>query len=205
MPNNPKFTPCKPSLGSTAAFTLRRKSLALALGLSLMMPAQAMISAPAQAQALGAAERAAARAAVRAQLRSAERRTITISCRGIPQKCAGLRREEAARRILASRYPNERIQAETYLRNPDGSIARDYQTGTARRIDFVMFADGRVSRRFEITSQHADKRDQLAKEMRIFDRQADGRRRTGRVYVRDRETDGLVPIDPRPSQLMRFN
>lgn len=166
------------------------------------------------AQVFGAVERAAARSAARSAVRGAERRSVVRAvrqdlrispCRAIPQKCAGLLREDSARRILAGRYPNERIQAETYLLNRDGTRALDPLTGKARRIDFVMFSHGRVSRRFEITSQFADKRGQLAMEWRILSRTRSGRPRSGPAYVLDRQTGKLVPVSSDVSQVMRFH
>lgn len=185
-----------------------RSTSLLALAATAALAAAGAIATPvsAEAQLRGAVDRAAGRAVIRnAERRATQARAGTQSCRAIPQKCAGMRREEAARRILASRYPNERIQSESFLRNRDGSIARDPRTGEARRVDYVLFADGRVSRRFEVTSQHSDKRAQLAKEVRIFERHADGTRRRDGVYVRDRATGRLVPVNPGPSQVIRFH
>jgi hypothetical protein len=100
-------------------------------------------------------------------------------CAAIPVKCAGLRREAAAQRILAERYPSERIQSEAYLLNRNGRRAVDPKTRTGRRIDFVLFNDGNVARRLEVTSQTADKTAQLAKESRILTLRRNGVRRTG--------------------------
>lgn len=172
-------------------------------------------SVPASAQILGSVERAAARAAASSAVRNSERRAATRvavrqqrarpPCRAIPQKCAGLLREDAARRILADRYPNERIQAETYLLNRDGTRAIDPVTKQARRIDFVLFNEGNFTRRFEVTSQYADKQAQLAIEQRILTLQSNGRRRTGPVYVYDRQGRRMVPVPAEVSTLMRFN
>lgn len=170
---------------------------------------------PLSAQVLGAAERAAARAAARNAVGQSERRVVGRAavretkprppCTAIPQKCAGLLREDAARRILASRYPNERIQSETYLLNRNGTRAIDPVTGQARRVDFVLFNEGNFTRRFEVTSQHANKRAQLAIEQRILTRHSNGRRRTGPVYVYDRQNKRMVPVPPQVSQVVRFN
>lgn len=174
-----------------------------------------LAAAPAYPQVLGAAERAAARAAARSAARSSERsaasrvavrqQSARAPCRAIPQKCAGLLREDAARRILSSKYPNERIQSETYLLNRDGSRAIDPVTRQARRIDFVLFSEGNFTRRFEVTSQFANKRSQLAIEQRILTLQSNGRRRTGTVYVYDRAGRRMVPVPADVSKLMRFN
>lgn len=126
-------------------------------------------------------------------------------CRAIAVKCAGLRREAAAQRILSQRYPSERIQSETYLLNRTGRPAIDPKTRTARRIDYVMFSGGNVSRRFEVTSQHADKAAQLAKERRILTLRLNGMPRRGPLYVRDRQSGGLAPVRPIPSEVIRFH
>lgn len=183
----------------------------------MSLAAFGLVSAPIplSAQVLGAAERAATRAAARSAVRNSERTVVgravvrpdsrRAPCTAIPQKCAGLLREDAARRILASRYPNERIQAETYLLNRDGTRAIDPVTRQARRIDFVLFSEGNFTRRIEVTSQHANKRAQLAIEQRILTRHSNGRRRTGPVYVFDRQNKRMVPVPAQVSQVERFN
>lgn len=93
--------------------------LAILIGLGLIVA-----PLPTSAQVLGTAERAAARAAARSAVRTSEQRaareaaarstrqastrrattrqgTQRSQCAAIPQKCAGLLREGAARRILA--------------------------------------------------------------------------------------------------------
>jgi len=126
-------------------------------------------------------------------------------CRAIAVKCAGLRREASAERILADRYPSERIQSETYLLNRNGRNAIDPKTQTARRIDYVMFSGDKVSRRFEVTSQRADKTAQLAKERRILTTRQNGTPRRGPLYVRDRQSGRLTPVSPVPSEVIRFH
>ena len=127
-----------------------------------------------------------------------------VPCRAIAVKCAGLRREASAERILRDRYPNERIQSETYLLNRNGRRAIDPQTKSGRRIDYVMFSRDKVSRRYEVTSQNADKRAQLAKEQRILTSRKDGTARRGPVYIRDRQSGRLTPVRPVPSEVIRF-
>ncbi len=199
----------EPGLPASKAGAIRKTvSLMAAFGVLLG-------SVPAAPQILGSAERAAARAAAGSAVRSSERRAATRvvvlqqrtrpQCRAIPQKCAGLLREDAARRILADKYPNERVQSETYLLNRDGSRAIDPVTKQARRIDFVLFSEGNFTRRFEVTSQFADKRAQLAIERRILTLHSNGRRRTGPVYVYDRQGQRMVPVSAEVSKLMRFN
>ena len=184
---------------------------------ALSMAVIGMLAAPVplSAQVLGAAERAAARAAARGAVRNSERRLVGRAavrqervrppCTAIPQKCAGLLREDAARRILASRYPNERIQSETFLLNRDGTRAIDPVTRQGRRIHVVLFSEGNFTRRFEVTSQYADKRAQLAIEQRILSLHSNGRRRTGPVYVYDRQTKRMVPVPAQDSRVVRFN
>ncbi len=192
---------------------------------AMLLVCEALAPAPASAQILGAVGRSAARAATQSAQRQGIRqaavrqantnasraatrrvaRSVEQPCAAIPQKCAGLRREAAAQRILASKYPSERVQSETYLLNRNGRRAHDPQTGKARRVDFVLFSREGYTRRYEVTSQHADKRAQLAREQRILTQRRNGARRTGPVYVRDRATGRLVPVKPEPSKLMRFH
>ena len=78
------------------------------------------------------------------------------------------------------KYPPEEgyeIISEAYLRDADGNIVKDPETGKARRIDFVVVKDGKVIDSIEVTSKTADKSDQLAKENRI--------REFGGNYIRD--------------------
>jgi hypothetical protein len=184
----------------------------------ILLMASAVPLQPAHAQIAGAVRSAAARAAVRtaergAVVRIAERKVaaravtrqpVRTSCSATKNKCASLPREAAAQRILAGRYPNERIQPETYLRNRNGTRAIDPKTGKGRRIDFVLFSRDGYTRRYEVTSQTADKRAQLAKEQRILAHRRNGRLRNGPVYVRDRSTGRLVPVRSGPSKIIRF-
>jgi hypothetical protein len=96
------------------------------------------------------------------------------------------------------------VQSETFLLNRNGTKARDPRSGKGRRIDFVLFSRGSAAKRYEITSQFADKKAQIARELRILNLRKNGQRRTGPVYVRDRKTGKLVPIDKRPSEVMRL-
>ena len=127
------------------------------------------------------------------------------ACRAVPNKCAGIRREGFAWRILEERYPSAYIQGETYFRTKNGRIAIDPVTRSGRRVDYSLFSDNKLVKRFEVTSQTADKRGQLAKERRIFDRRANGSLRTGGIYARDRRTEKLVPVTPGQSAVMRFH
>ena len=53
------------------------------------------------------------------------------------------------------------------MRDSEGKIVRDPETGEARRIDFVVVKDGQVVDSIEVTSETADKTGQTAKEERI--------------------------------------
>ena len=66
-----------------------------------------------------------------------------------------------------------------YLRDQDGNIVKDPETGEARRIDFVVTKNGKVVDSIEVTSKSADKTEQIAKEQRI--------RENGGNYIRDSE------------------
>jgi len=152
-------------------------------------------------ESLGAEERAAA---------VAERNIVradrpTAKCFAIANKCLGLGREANASRLLSERFPHARVQSETYLLTPTGRRAIDPVTKMARRVDFSLLSDGRVAKRFEVTSQFASKSEQLAREERIFSFRADGSRRTRGLYARDRTTGRLVPVNPGPSQVMRLH
>lgn len=98
----------------------------------------------------------------------------------IQNKIDGLQRETEVKKELEKKYPPEQgytILSEVYLRDENGKIAKDPQTGKARRIDFVVVKDGTVIESIEVTSQTADKHNQLAKENRI--------RNDGGSYIRD--------------------
>lgn len=98
----------------------------------------------------------------------------------IKNKEDGLRRENDVQKELREQYPEQdgyKIESEAYLRDKDGNIVKDEQTGEARRIDFVVTKDGKVVDSIEVTSQTADKTEQLAKENRI--------RENGGNYIKD--------------------
>jgi hypothetical protein len=185
--------------------------LCLAVGVVVPVMPQSQATAQAMAAAKNAAAKAAARQGARRGVATARAGRAARAdrqpdlCRATRNKCLGIARERSAYRILADRYPSARIQSETFLRNRDGSLARDPVTGKARRIDFVLFFDGGAVKRFEITSQRSDKRAQFAQERRIITYRRDGQRRTDRVYVFDRETRRLVPIGEGTTEIMRFN
>ncbi len=97
----------------------------------------------------------------------------------IPNKADGLRREETAQKQLNEKYPESegyRIEGEKILRDSSGKKVIDPETGTGRRVDFVVDKNGKIVDSVEITSPTADKTAQMAKEMRI--------RQNGGNYVR---------------------
>lgn len=109
----------------------------------------------------------------------------------------GAARQEAVGAELLRDYPVEQgynVESESYLRNQDGSIARDssIQEGNGlegtRRLDFVVIKDGQVIKSVEVTSESAPKVLQSEKEDRI--------REAGGNYVRDRSTGELVLFAP---------
>ena len=106
----------------------------------------------------------------------------------IQNKIDGLAREKEVSEELEEEYPPEEgyeIVSEAYLRDKDGKIVRDPETGEARRIDFVIIKDGKVVDSVEITSKTADKTSQSAKESRI--------REAGGNYIKD-SNGNLVKI-----------
>lgn len=109
----------------------------------------------------------------------------------IQNKIDGLRREDEVKDELEEKYPPEEgyeIISEAYLRDADGNIVKDPETGKARRIDFVVIKDGKVVDSIEVTSKTADKSDQLAKESRVRD--------NGGNYVRDNQGNLIkIPSD----------
>lgn len=106
----------------------------------------------------------------------------------IQNKQDGLAREHDVEKDLHEQYPEEEgyeIVSEAYLRDKDGNIVKDKETGEARRIDFVVVKDGKVVDSIEVTSKTADKTAQCAKESRI--------RESGGNYIKD-SNGNLVEI-----------
>ena len=88
----------------------------------------------------------------------------------IPNKKEGLRRESEVQSELQEKYPESKgykIENERLLRDSNGKKAIDPETGTGRRIDFVVDKDGNIVDSIEVTSTTADKTAQIAKEIRI--------------------------------------
>lgn len=109
----------------------------------------------------------------------------------IKNKQDGLRREGEVEEEMDNQYPESegyKVQSEVYLRDENGNIAKDPETGSARRIDFVVVKDGEVIDSVEVTSKTADKTAQNEKEDRI--------RGNGGNYIRDDEGDLIkIPDD----------
>ena len=106
----------------------------------------------------------------------------------IKNKEDGLAREKEVQEELEKQYPPEQgyqIVSEVYLRDENGNIVKDPETGEARRIDFVVVKDGKVVDSIEVTSTTADKTAQTAKENRI--------RANGGNYIKDNDGN-LVKI-----------
>ena len=88
----------------------------------------------------------------------------------IPNKKDGLRRENKVQSELQEKYPESegyKIESERLLRDSNGKKAIDPETGTGRRVDFVVDKDGNIVDSIEVTSKTADKTAQIAKETRI--------------------------------------
>ncbi|HPT51437.1 MAG TPA: hypothetical protein PLS67_05465 [Accumulibacter sp.] len=78
------------------------------------------------------------------------------------------------------------MQNQQYLRDRDGNIAIDPNTGTARRLDHVVVVGGKVVDVVETTSLTAEKDRQILHEQE--------RRNAGGVYIRDRNTGNLIAV-----------
>ena len=85
---------------------------------------------------------------------------------------SGVMREEKARKMLLKEFPPSNrfeIHSEAYLRDKNGGIKKDLDTGEARRIDFVISKDNKIVKSVEVTSETAPKKLQIEKENRIRD------------------------------------
>lgn len=109
----------------------------------------------------------------------------------IQNKIDGLRREAEVENELRDKYPESegyKTESEVYLRDKDGNIVKDPETGEARRIDFVVVKDGKAVESIEVTSKTADKTAQSAKEDRIRD--------AGGNYIKDSNGNLIeIPAD----------
>jgi len=117
----------------------------------------------------------------------------------IQNKIDGLRREREVMEDLKIEHPesegNEILQ-ERELLDKDGNKALDPETGTGRRIDFIVNKDSKVIRSIEVTSETADKTEQMAKEQRI--------REAGGNYIKGNDGNLLeVPKDVKTEIIRR--
>ncbi|EEE35057.1 YD repeat protein [Rhodobacteraceae bacterium KLH11] len=98
----------------------------------------------------------------------------------------GTRRQEQYRQEMADIYGEENVLTERYLRDADGDIVRDPQTGEARRLDCVVVNGQCGTFTSEVTSPTANKVDQIAKEERI--------REQGGTFVENPNTGELIEV-----------
>ena len=113
---------------------------------------------------------------------SGEKADVQEKNEPIQNKREGLEREHTVEQELREQYPETEgyeIQAEVYLRDENGELARDPETGERRRIDFVVIKDGKVVDLVEVTSLTAPKEAQSEKEQRIRD--------SGGNYMKDKQ------------------
>lgn len=101
----------------------------------------------------------------------------------------GDRREMIVERFLKNRFPETdgyAVHAEQYWRDRVGQIARDAESGEARRLDFVVFQGESAVSTVEVTSHTASKVAQTAKEASI--------RKAGGRYLINPATGELVKV-----------
>lgn len=100
----------------------------------------------------------------------------------------GIQRAAKTAKELADENPGKAIQHERTLRDANGNKVLDPVTGEGRRVDHVVIdRDANTAKTYETTGENVDKRLQQEKEERII--------KTGGIYVRDRETGKLVPVE----------
>ena len=88
-----------------------------------------------------------------------------------------------------SKYGDEFVLREQYLRDNLGRIIKDPITNEARRIDMLVVDKwGKVIRSIEVTSQTADKVNQTQKELRILNHAWDN----GGAFIKDANTGKLI-------------
>ncbi len=101
----------------------------------------------------------------------------------------GALREEKAKQELEDKYPESegyKIHQQASLRDKEGNILKDSETGESRRVDSMVEKDGIIVKSVEVTSETAPKDLQMAKEQRI--------RNEGGNYIKDRETGQLIKV-----------
>lgn len=111
-------------------------------------------------------------------------------------KTNGIRREKLTEQELIEQYPEASVQREQFLRNEDGSIAKDPETGTGRRIDHVVIDEnGNALDSVETTSTTSSKRAQILKERRIRD--------DGGQWIKNRESGEMVDFGETKTKIIR--
>jgi hypothetical protein len=117
-------------------------------------------------------------------------------CGIVANAAAGARREAAAAKQLAEANSGASIQAQRLLRDANGRKLIDPITGSGRRIDLAVVKNAQVQQLAEVTSETADKVQQIAKEARI--------RQLGDVFIRNRETRALLNVTNIPTGEIRL-
>ena len=106
----------------------------------------------------------------------------------VKNKLDGVAREETVLKDLVSKYGKDNVLREQYLRNMEGEIMKDIETGTARRIDFVVKQGDKIIKSIEVTSPTVDKTLQVLKEKRILEHAKE----IGGAFIKDPNTGKLL-------------
>ena len=106
----------------------------------------------------------------------------------VKNKLDGVEREEKVLKDLISKYGKDNVLREQYLRNMAGEIMKDIETGTARRIDFVVKQGDKIIKSIEVTSPNVDKTLQVLKETRILEHAKE----IGGAFIKDPNTGKLL-------------
>ena len=113
----------------------------------------------------------------------------------------GRLREEKYFKTLQKDFPAEKgfsILRESYLRDANGNIAIDKESGEKRRLDFVVVKENQPFASFELTSLQVDKTLQIAKENRI--------REHGGNFIKDNESQAILEIPSNiRTEIIRMN
>ncbi|HEY5713578.1 MAG TPA: RHS repeat-associated core domain-containing protein [Allosphingosinicella sp.] len=110
---------------------------------------------------------------------------LTRAERMVQNAASGRRREREVAAALRRENPSARVQNQSMLRDRNGRIVRDPETGRGRRVDFAVIESGRA-RTVETTSLRAPKTSQSEREQRIIN--------AGGQYIRDRQTGQLCSV-----------
>lgn len=103
-------------------------------------------------------------------------------------KMDGLSRETEVLEKLISKFGENNVIREAYLRDASGAIIKDTVDNTARRIDFVIKQGDSIVKSIEVTSETASKVAQTAKELRILEQA----QKTGGAFIKDPLTGNLL-------------